>query len=61
MNMEQIGGIIRTILAAGGGYLVSKGYLDNATMLSLVGAVVTLITGAWSVYAKRGVAATPAA
>lgn len=60
MNMEQIGGIIRTILAAGGGYLVSKGYLDNATMLSLVGAIVTIITGAWSVYAKRGTT-TPAA
>lgn len=60
MNMDQIGGIIRTILAAGGGYLVSKGYLDNATMLSLVGAIVTIITGAWSVYAKRSTA-TPAA
>ena len=60
MNMEQIGGIIRTILAAGGGYLVSKGYLDNATMLSLVGAIVTIITAGWSVWAKRG-AATPAA
>jgi hypothetical protein len=60
MNMEQIGGIIRTILAAGGGYLVSKGYLDNATMLSLVGAIVTIITGAWSVWAKRGAAAPTA-
>ena len=60
MNMDQVGGIIRTILAAGGGYLVSKGYLDNATMLSLVGAVVTIITGAWSIYAKRG-SATPTA
>lgn len=59
MNMDQVGGIIRTILAAGGGYLVSKGYLDNTTMLSLVGAIVTIITGAWSVYAKRN-AAKPA-
>lgn len=57
MNMDQVGGIIRTILAAGGGYLVSKGYLDNATMLSLVGAIVTIITAGWSVWAKRG---TPA-
>lgn len=57
MNIDQIGGIIRTILAAGGGYLVSKGYLDNATMLSIVGAIVTLLTAGWSVWAKRG---TPA-
>ena len=60
MNMDQIAGIIRTILAAGGGYLVSKGYLDNTTMLSIVGAIVTLLTAGWSVWAKRG-AATPAA
>ena len=57
MNMDQAAGILRTILAAGGGYLVSKGYLDNATMLSLVGAVVTIVTACWSVWAKR----TPAA
>lgn len=60
MSTEQIGGILRTILAAGGGYLVSKGYLDNATMLSIVGAVVTLLTAGWSVWAKRGSSA-PAA
>ena len=60
MNLEQIGGILRTILAAGGGYLVSKGYLDNATMLSIVGAIVTLATAGWSVWAKRA-PATPAA
>lgn len=60
MSTEQIGGILRTILAAGGGYLVSKGYLDNATMMSIVGAVVTLLTAGWSVWAKRGSSA-PAA
>ena len=57
MNLDQVAGILRTILAAGGGYLVSKGYLDNATMLSIVGAIVTLATAGWSVWAKR----TPAA
>lgn len=53
MSMEQIAGILRTILAAGGGWLVSQGYLDNATMMSIVGAVVTLMTAGWSVWAKR--------
>lgn len=58
MNMEQIAGILRTILAAGGGYLVSQGWLDNATMMAIVGALVTLATAGWSVWAKRP--ATPA-
>lgn len=53
MNAEQIGGILRTILAAGGGYLVSRGWLDNATMMAIVGALVTLATAGWSVWAKR--------
>lgn len=53
MSAEQIGGILRTVLAAGGGYFVSKGYIDNATMMTVVGAVVTLATAGWSVWAKR--------
>lgn len=57
MSSEQIGGVLRTILAAGGGYLVSRGWLDNATMMSIVGAIVTLVTAGWSVWAKRPKAA----
>lgn len=57
MTSEQIAGILRTILAAGGGYIVSRGYIDNATMMSIVGALVTIVTAGWSVWAKRPVAA----
>lgn len=53
MNSDQMAGILRTLLAAGGGYIVSRGYIDNATMLSVVGAIVTLATAGWSVWAKR--------
>lgn len=53
MNMDQVAGVLRTILAAGGGYFVAKGYVDNATMMSIVGAVVTIVTAGWSVWAKR--------
>lgn len=53
MNMEQMAGVLRTVLAAGGGYFVAQGYVDNATMMSIVGAVVTLATAGWSVWAKR--------
>lgn len=53
MNMEQMAGVLRTLLAAGGGYFVAQGYIDNATMLSIVGAVVTLATAGWSVWSKK--------
>lgn len=53
MTAEQLAGVARTVLATVGGILVSKGYVDNATMTAVVGAVVTLGTAGWSVYAKR--------
>lgn len=56
MSADQIAGVARTILAAAGGVLVSRGYLDNATMMAVVGALVTLGTAGWSIWAKRQVA-----
>ncbi len=53
MTGEQVWGIVRTILAAGGGYIVAKGYVDNATMTSIIGAIGTLFIAAWSVWSKK--------
>ncbi len=53
MTGEQIWGIVRTILAAGGGYIVAKGYLDNATVTSIIGAIGTLFIAGWSVWSKK--------
>jgi hypothetical protein len=53
MNTDQIAGVARTILSAIGGYFVGKGLIDQTTMISVVGALVTLGTGVWSVLAKR--------
>jgi hypothetical protein len=51
--MESILGLIRHLLTFGGGILVSKGLIeDAATMETLVGAVVTVVGGAWSIYDK---------
>jgi hypothetical protein len=46
-------GIIRHILTFGGGYLVAKGIIDEATMLNAVGAVVTILGVVWSVVNKK--------
>lgn len=53
MDSSVIGGIIRTVLAAAGGILVNKGYVDDATLQALIGAVITLGAGVWSVIAKK--------
>ena len=59
MNAEQIAGIVRAIAAAGGGYLVGKGFLDEQTAAALSGAVVTLAVAVWSVMSKRPAARKP--
>lgn len=53
MNGEQIGGVVRHVLTFAGGWLVTKGYVDEQTMQSAVGAVVTLIGLGWSYFVKK--------
>jgi len=55
MTGDQIGGIVRAIVSAIGGFLVGKGYLDSETALALTGAVVTIAVSVWSVWAKKDV------
>lgn len=49
---ELIGGIARTLLATAGGSLIAKGYINNADIDSLVGAVTVLVTLGWSMIQK---------
>lgn len=53
MTGEQVWGIVRTILAAGAGWLVAKGYLTDATAASVIGAVGTVFVAAWSFWSKK--------
>lgn len=55
MNSDQIGGIVRAIVSAVGGYFVGKGLVDSATMTTIAGAVATLAVAVWSVIAKKPV------
>lgn len=57
MTAEQIWGIVRTILAAAGGWVVAKGYIDNATLQAVLGALGTLFVAGWSVWSKKPKAA----
>ena len=52
MNSDQIGGILRALLAAGGGYAAAKG-MDGGTYGLITGAVVTIVTAVWSWYTNK--------
>lgn len=52
-EMEIILGLLRHALTAGGGILVAKGYLESATVETIVGAIVTMAGALWSVYDKK--------
>jgi len=53
VTKDQIFGIVRTLAAAGFGYLAGKGFLDGATAEAAAGAVATLIVAVWSVASKK--------
>ena len=52
ITKEQIGGIVRALLAAGSGYLIGKGW-DAALVNEIAGAAGVLIVAAWSLWNKR--------
>lgn len=50
---DAIQQIVRIVLYAAAGALVSAGVIDEATSLQLAGGVLGLVTGAWTVYWNR--------
>ena len=53
MTSTEIGGIVRTLAAAGFGVLVGKGIINAETAAALAGAVGTIAVAIWSVWSKR--------
>lgn len=53
MNGEQIGGVVRAIISALGGYFVGKGITDAATVTAVAGAFATIAAAVWSVVVKK--------
>jgi hypothetical protein len=53
MTPEQIQGFVRHFLTLLGGVFVTKGFIDEQTMLEVVGAVITLGSFILSFRAKR--------
>lgn len=59
----QVLASIRSILLGLGGFVVGKGWIDQSTMLSLVGSAMWLIPAIWSLWGHRqnGIIAAAAA
>lgn len=53
MNQEQILSLVQTILQVGGGMLVTRGVMDDATMQAAIGALLTIGVTAWGLYTRR--------
>jgi hypothetical protein len=53
MSIDQILGIVRSILVAIGGFLVGKGYISSDTVNWVVGGVLTLGPAIWSWVSNR--------
>lgn len=52
MTADQIGGVVRTLLAALFAYLAGKGYFPQVSP-ELLTAITTVIVGAWSLFSNR--------
>lgn len=53
MDKSQVFGIVRTLAAAGFGYIAGRGLIDGATAEALAGAVATIGVAIWSVMSKK--------
>ena len=53
LTAEQVGGIVRAVVAAAAGYFVGQGVMDAETAQVIGGALTTLAVAVWSIWAKR--------
>ena len=53
MTGDQIGGIVRAIVAAAGGYAIGQGWADAQLVAAVGGAAATLSMAVWSFRSKR--------
>jgi hypothetical protein len=53
LTKEQVLGIVRHSLTFVGGILLTKGLIDEATSMEIIGGIMTLIGSIWSVVDKN--------
>lgn len=53
MTGEQIGGIVRALIAAAGGYAIGQGWADAELVAAVGGAAATVAVAVWSYLSKK--------
>lgn len=53
MGKDQILGVVRHLLTFVGGFLVTKGIVDEGLLVEIVGGITTVVGAVWSVWAKK--------
>lgn len=53
MAKEMTWGVVRAVLAAGGGYIAARGFADQTTINEVIGALGVIFAAGWSVAAKK--------
>jgi hypothetical protein len=53
MTKEMTWGVVRAVLAAGGGYVVGTGVIDSTAMNEIIGALGVIFAAGWSIWAKK--------
>lgn len=53
MNKEQVLGLLRHLLTFAGGFIVTKGLIDESLYTELVGGVLALVGTVWSIVSKK--------
>lgn len=52
MNKDQVIGIVRHALTFVGGIIVTKGLIEESTLMEIIGSISTLIGAIWSIIEK---------
>ena len=52
MNKDQVIGIVRHSLTFLGGIIVTKGMIEESTLMEIIGSISTLIGAIWSIIEK---------
>lgn len=55
MTKDQAEGLVRAVLAYGGGWLTAKGYVTSEQWLAVLGAVPAVVAAVWSFRSKKAV------
>lgn len=52
-TVDQVGGLLRTVFALAGGFIIDKGWIDAQMWLAISGGLVAIGVALWSMWTNR--------